>query len=208
MREPRGQAKRAVAWTVTAWGVLGGLALPVAPQDERPAAPTRPSPSPSPAPRLRLDIEKHTQRVLDEKGLPRFETRVEVEAQSPQALLNRYFEGSPCAPAGGVPTETQAGRPSTSPSADFLGVAKALGKLLQSRGPERFFIYRIQNSERIRYSLREGRVPADWLSGVNGTLYELIAAYSDRDDAARALRRLERGADTKETEASPCPPSK
>lgn len=208
MPEPRGQAKRAwaVLWAVIAGGVLGVLALRAVAQEEKPAA--QPTPTPSPAPRLRLDVEKHTKRVLDEKGVPRFETTVEVEARSPQSLLDRYFEGSPCAPAGGVPTETQAGRPTTSPSVDFLAAARALGKKLQGKGPERFFIYRIRQSERVRYSLREGRVPVDWLSGVSGTLYELIAAYPDRDEAARALRRLERGADAKEPKASPCPKAK
>ncbi|HET7293065.1 MAG TPA: hypothetical protein VFM88_11610 [Vicinamibacteria bacterium] len=187
--------------------VLCAFAAAQAPQPSPTPSPT-PAPSASPPARLRLDLERHAERVLDEKGLPRFETTVEVEAATPQSLLDRYFEGSPCGAAGGVPPATQAGRPATSPSVDFLGAAKALGKKLQSKGPDRYFIYRIREGERVRHSLREGPVPREWLAGVNGALYELIAAYRDRDDAAAALRRLERGDGPREPKASPCPPGR
>lgn len=196
-----------------AWALLRALAacvlaVPARTQDA-PQEPGKPapevSPTPSPPPRLRLDVEKHAERVLDERGLPRFETTVDVEARSPQSLLNRHFEGMPCGAVGGVPTETQAGRPKTSPSVDFLSVARALGKVLKSTGPDRFFVYRIREGERVRYSLREGPVPRDWLSGVNGTLYELVDAFPDRDEAVRALYRLERGGNAKESTPSPCP---
>ena len=173
-----------------------------------PARTQEPSPTPSPPSRLRLDIEKHTQRVLDEKGVPRFETKVDVEARSPQSLLDRHFQDLPCGAVGGVPTETTAGRPKTSPSVDFLGLARSLGRAFQSKGPDRFFIYRIREGERVRHSLREGPVPREWLSGVNGALYELVDAYPGRDEAVRALNRLERGTDPKEPKPAPCPPSK
>ncbi len=140
--------------------------------------------------------------------MPRFETTVEVEASTPQSLLGRFFEGSPCAAAGGVPPPTQPGRPATSPSVDLLGAAKALGRKLRSKGPDRYFIYRVREGERVRYSLREGPVPREWLAGVNGVFYELVAAYRDRGDAADALRRLERGAEAAAPKASPCPPGR
>jgi hypothetical protein len=146
--------------------------------------------------------------VLDERGLPRFETTVDVEARSPQSLLNRHFEGMPCSAVGGVPTETPAARPQTSPSVDLLSAARALGKALKSKGPDRFFVYRIREGERIRYSLREGPVTRDWLPGVGGRLYELVDVFPDRDEAVRALHRLERDGDAKEPKASPCPTPK
>ncbi len=146
--------------------------------------------------------------MLDERGLPRFETTVDVEARSPQSLLNRHFEGMPCGAVGGVATETAPGRPETSPSVDFLSVARALGNVIRARGPERFFVYRLREGERVRYSLREGPVPRDWLSGVNGTLYELVDAFPDRAEAVRALQRLERGGEAREPKASTCPSPK
>jgi hypothetical protein len=199
---------RSLRWASAAFA----LAIPARPQEtpkqtDTPAAQPSPTPSPSAAPRLRLDIEKHAQRVLDEKGVPRFETTVDVEARSPQSLFDRHFEGLPCGAVGGVPTETTPGRPATSPSADFLALARALGGTLKPKGPERFFLYRIREGERVRHSLREGPVPREWLGGVNGALYELVAAFRDRGEAVRALHRLESGAEAKER-PSPCPPSK
>jgi hypothetical protein len=179
------------------------FAIPVRTQQPSPTPST-----PSPLPKLRLDIEKHTQRVLDEKGVPRFETKVDVEARSPQSLLDRHFQDLPCGAVGGVPTDTMAGRPETSPSVDFLSLARSLGWAFRSNGPDRFFVYRIREGERVRHSLREGPVPRDWLSGVNGALYELVAAYPGRDEAVRALNRLERGGDSTEPKAVPCAPSK
>jgi len=185
------------------------LSIRARPQ-EQPSPPdesaAQPSPTPSPPPRLRLDIEKNTQRVLDAHPVPRFETSVDVEARSPQDLLDRHFQDLPCGAVGGVPMQA-AGRPTTSPSVDFMAVARAIGEKLRKKGPDRYFIYRIREGERVHHSLRDGPVPSDWLSGVNGTLYELVAAYPDREEAVRALHHQEQGAEA-QTMLRPCPPSK
>ncbi len=186
-------------------GFLGGQAEA---QSASPSPKPSPAPTPSPTPgRLRLDIEKHVERRLAEeeaKGVPRFETQVEVTGKSPQMMLDRYFGGVDleCPPGGapaggGAPShiEMREARPPVPPYADFLALGKFIAEKLGGKGnkPERYFLYRVHGKDGASYLLREGRAPESLLHGAPGTTFELVETFSDLDRGTRALRRLERG---------------
>jgi len=156
-----------------------------------------------PAPkRLRLDVERHVERRLAQDGdVPRFETRVDVVAKSPQLMLNRFFGGVDleCSPAGappggGAPTELEMreARWHPSPGIDFLALARAIADKLKAVGPDRYFLYRMRTGDDVNYVLREGRLPPSQLY-TPGTTYELVDAFPDLSSATRAWRRMERG---------------
>lgn len=154
---------------------------------------------------------------------PRFETSIEVDAQSPQAAFERHLQGLDleCGPAGGgTPTdvETRAVRPHLAPSADFLALGRWIkDKVQKGKGPDRFFLYRVRTAKAVTYSLRSEPVPGALL-GVPGTTFELVATFPDQGSATRAWQRLEQGfASATPTSAasatpswatSPCRPSK
>ena len=188
----------------------------------RPVAQPSPEKAPVPPKRLHLDIERHVQGAVDREAAPlRFETSVEVEAESAQAAFERHLHGLDleCGPAGGgAPTdvEMRAVRPHLSPSADFLALGRWLaGKAKGGKGQDRYFLYSVTSARGVSYSLRGERVP-DALLGVQGTTFELVATFPDRDSATRAWQRLERGSlDPAHRDAasrpppwatSPCPP--
>src|SRR5262245_26649604 len=123
-----GGAGRRVSGGAAALAVAGLLSGAAEGQDPSPS----PSPSPSPAPkRLRLDIDRLVKERFEEderKGIPRFETHVEVVGKSPQAMIDRFFGGieydctpGGAPPGGGAPThvEMREARWHPSPSADF-----------------------------------------------------------------------------------------
>ena len=188
-----------------------------------------PAPEPTPAPdRLRLDIDRLVKERMEKDGrdLPRFETQVEVVGQSPQAAIDRLFEGvrgdcrpGGAPPGGGAPThvEMRQARWHPSPSADFVTLLMLLGKTIKDgrRGEDKYFLYRVSAKGDVSYLLREGRVPDALLYARAGTTYELISAYADTKNGAKALRRMERGFGTPEGSSAPpvadwqistCPP--
>jgi hypothetical protein len=182
------------------------------------ASPT-PPPSPSPSPSIVIDVDRHVDEVLEEeakRGTPRFETSIEVYGKSPQIMLERFFGGVDleCGPSGGAvgggaPTvaETRPFRPHPSPSVDFAALGRAMAKKLKGKGPERFFLYRVRNKDRVNYLLREGRVPPAWVQSLPGVAYDLIAAFPDTDSAVRGFKRMESGFPTPEgPDSSPPPP--
>lgn len=183
---------------------------------EPPTPAPSPSPSPSPRPRLRLDLERHVGHALEkevESGPPRFQDSVEVDAQTPQAMLERHTAGLhlECGPTGGggAPTEieTRAARPHPSPSIDFVPLLKALGGALgKKKQAERFFLYRVRSANRTTYLVRTERIPEAWHFATPGTTYEFVEAFADLDSAARGLRRLERGHARAEREDPGAPP--
>jgi hypothetical protein len=185
------------------------------------AAPGRaqsPSPRPSPSP-IVIDVDRHVDQVLEEeakKGPPRFQTTIEVYGKSPQIMLERFFGGvdlecvpGGAPPGGGAPTEVEmrAVRPHPAPYVDFAALGMAVAKKLKGKGPERYFLYRVRNKERVNYLLREGRVPPGTIGALPGVAYDLIAAFPDTDSAVRGWKRMERGFPTAEgSDASPPPP--
>lgn len=179
-----------------------------------------PEPTPTPAPkRLRLDIDRHVERLEEEqrKGVPRFETQVEVTGKSPQMMLDRFFGGieydctpGGAPPGGGAPThvEMREARWHPSPSADFeAALLKLMAEAFKGkmRGADKFFLYRVTAKGDVSYILREGRLPDALLYATPGTTYELIRAYADTKSGAKALRRLERGFATPEGSSAPPP---
>lgn len=150
---------------------------------------------------------------------PRFNTSVEVDAQSPQGALERQLQGQDlaCGPAeGGAPNaaEMQAVRPHLPPTADFLALGKWLkGKIRKGQEPDRYFLYRVKTAQGTTYSLRAGPVP-DALLGVAGTTFELLATFPDQGSATRAWQRLEHGFEAPRPSPSPswaasrCQPTK
>ena len=185
------------------------------------AAPGRaqsPSPTPSPSP-IVIDVDRHIDQVLEEeakKGPPRFQTSIEVYGKSPQIMLERFFGGvdlecvpGGAPPGGGAPTEVEMRevRPHPAPYVDFAALGMAVAKKLKGKGPERYFLYRVRNKERVNYLLREGRVPPGTIGALPGVAYDLIAAFPDTDSAVRGWKRMEHGFPTAEgPDASPPPP--
>ena len=166
-----------------------------------------------------LHIEKHVERQLAEqeaKGLPRFETHVEVVGKSPQMMLDRYFGGVDleCPPggapaSGGAPShiEMREARHPVTPYADFLALGRFIADRLGGKWnkPERYFLYRVHGKEGASYLLRDGRAPDSLLLGASGTTFELVDTFSGLDQATRAVRRLERGLPTPGPWTSPPP---
>lgn len=161
----------------------------------------RATPTPDP---IVLGVERHVDEVLEEearKGTPRFETSIEVHGKSPQIMLERFFGGVDleCTPAGtppgAAPTEMdmRAVRPHPAPSVDFAALGRAVAQKLKGKGPERYFLYRVRNKDRVNYLLREGRLPLGSSHAVPGVEYDLVAAFPDTDTAVRGWKRMERG---------------
>jgi hypothetical protein len=220
-RKPRSRAAAALAIA----GLLGGRAEaqsgnppPPDSQGEGAAAGTdRPTPAPG---RLRLDIDRHVEERFaqdERRGIPRFETHVEVVGKSPQAMIDRFFGGvdlectpGGAPPGGGAPShiEMREARGHPRPTADFqAALVKVVTELFKDKlkGPERYFLYRVRNKDGVSYLLREGRVPDKVLYSTPGTTYELIEAFSDTKSGARALRRRERGFATAVAPSAPPP---
>jgi hypothetical protein len=194
-----------------------------------PAQHPEPTPSPSPKPtgspeasrqereRLHLDVEKHVEKVLEEEErerLLRFEEHLEVKSRSAGDVLADHFKGIDleCGPTSeGAPTDLQSRefRPHPAPHADLTALAQALMGRLKGSGPDRYFLYRVQQGARLSYVVRSERIPATWSEGVAGAMFELIDGYPDLKTATTAWRRLERahdGAAPPLWATSPCRP--
>jgi hypothetical protein len=209
----------------TFWGATLGAAIaaaaalsPLAAQELAPSIATgTPAPTPTPTP-LRLDIDRHVSELLARHGttgLPRFEETIEVVERA-QPALDDLLRGRDlaCGPtAGGPPpvSDLNAYRGATIPvHADFLAVGKLLWKgLSRLRHPKpRWFLYRVRREDAVRFVLREGELPTAQRYAAAGTTWEELARFHDRDGAADALRRLERGFATAERRSNgdPLPP--
>jgi hypothetical protein len=198
------------------WEVVAPVALVLAALASVVAAAEAPQPSPSPTPTPGPRVDQQVEKVLDEKQrteIPRFEASIEVVGQSPQAILERRLRGVEleCGPAGGGPpteAETRAVRPHLSPSADFLGLAKAIAAKLKGKGNPRYFLYLVRRTNDVTFIVREGRISDAEFYNTVGVTFELIEAFPDSKGASAALRRMERGFDTAVSEiaAAPVPP--
>jgi hypothetical protein len=92
--------------------------------------------------------------------------------------------------------------------ADFLAPLKALARLLGSRKPPRYFLYRVRYDDRVAFALKEGRASEVARLGTAGAAWELVAAFSDLKRGQEALHRMERGFVTvaRAREDNPLPP--
>jgi hypothetical protein len=195
---------------------------PVSPgAHEAPTLEPTPEPTPTAAPkRLKLDIDRLVRERLEEdekKGVPRFQTHVEVVGKSPQVMIDRFFGGieydctpGGAPPAGGAPShiEMREARWHPSPSADFEAlILKLVAEAFKGRkrGEDKYFLYRVKTKGEVSYVLREGRIPESLLYSTPGTTYELLRSYADTKSGVKALRRLERGFPTPEGSTVPPP---
>jgi hypothetical protein len=165
------------------------------------------TPTANPAPHLRLDVERHVTTVLERPGLPRFETTVEVVGQTPQEMFEKHLQGfdALCGPGGGgAPTVADMAPllnhrlPSVFPTVSVFGALDALKKT----GVDRYYVYRMEGHEGVRFLLHEGRLPIAQLV-LPGAVLEPVAAFPDSKTAAHAVWRLEHGFKTAE---APPPP--
>jgi hypothetical protein len=212
---------RTLAWAVASLLCSSHPARAQSPSTESPVQETA-TPAPDGQPkqepprrrRLRIDVQKHVERVLEAHGeMLRFETTVDVEGQSPEAMFQRYLRDFDleCGPTGGgAPSEveTRAVRPHMSPSADLATLAQMIiGKFKgKPKGPGRYYLYRVLRGDEVSYALREEKVPETWRQAVPGATFELIDTFHDLKTAAAAWRRLERGFEGPPSTASGAPP--
>jgi len=160
-----------------------------------------PPPKPKRPQRLVLDIDKHVERKLEQEAKiapPRFQDSIEVVARSPQMLLERFFGGVDleCGPAGGGPpghVESREARPHMAPYIDMVALAHLLSGLGgKGKGPERYFLYRMNRGESSVFTVREARLTAAEGAAPGGT-FELVETFPDLGSAMKAWRRMERG---------------
>lgn len=185
-------------WAAWTWGVMAATAGPQSPQE--PAADRATPPQEQKRPdRLQLNIDKHVERLLaGQPNLPRFDTSVEVQGKAPQVMLQRLLADTDleCGPSvGGAPSEGEmrAYRPHPAPYLDFAALSVALARKVGSKGPPRYFLYRVRQSGGVSYSLREDPIPAFWSLNAPGTSFELVESFETLGDAAVAWRRVHRG---------------
>jgi hypothetical protein len=180
-----------------------------------PQAAPSPSPTPSPAERprrLRLDIEKHVDSVMrDRGGRPSFEDTVEVLGRAPDvALAEQLAEFDlECGPTLGPPThvESREFRPHPAPFLDLAALSRALAGAISQPGPPRYFLYRVRGTDGPDYLLRDG--PLTIAPGQQPTTaFELVASFPDLGSAVHGFRRMERGFGSTERAdtADPAPP--
>lgn len=193
----------AFAWAQAVSGPAEATQASPSPPPQEAHALQRPDKADEPGERLHVDVEGHVERLLEERaaaGLPRFEESIEVRGKTPQVMIERFFGGLDveCAPAGvGAPSarELDEARPTPPPTADLLALAQlALAQIKgRDKRADRYFLYGMKRGTEVSYQLRDARVPVTWLYGINGTTFELVDSFPDRDEAIRALRRRERG---------------
>lgn len=94
-------------------------------------------------------------------------------------------------------------------SVDLAALAGFLSRKIKSKGPNRYFVYRQRRADgAVAYTLRETRLSEAAFYNTQGTTFELVDAFPDRDSATRLWRRLERGqgAPAPGPSATPPPP--
>jgi hypothetical protein len=189
-------------------------APPASPSPQPKPTPTpRPSSSPASRPPLKLDVEQHVEKVMEDHADDlRFEDEVDVTGRAPEAALAQHFRefDLECGPAGGGPpghVESREARPHMSPYVDMVALAKLLAGLgSKGKGPERYFLYRLNRGETAVFTVREARLTSAEGMAVGGT-FELVETFADLGSAVRAWRRMERGFGTPiGSDAAPPPP--
>ena len=183
---------------------MGGVAA----AQEPPAAPAGPPARVPSAPQpLAINIDRAISEVVARMlAIPRFEERIEVHDRY-QDAIDAYLRGAdlacgasasrPAAPdqtrrVGGVET-------AATPTADLLAAGKLLAekvKGLFGKKTPHFFLYSVRRQDtatRVVYVVRDGRISEAEAVAIPGMSWELVDSFADRDRAAEALTRLQRG---------------
>jgi len=179
--------------------LLVATLAPQASPTPRPTPTPRPSTSPSARPPLKLDVEQQVEKVMeDHAGDLRFEDEVDVTGRTPEEALAQHFRqfDLECGPAGGGPpghVESREARPHMAPYIDMVALAHLLSGLGgKGKGPERYFLYRMNRGESSVFTVREARLTAAEGAAPGGT-FELVETFPDLGSAMKAWRRMERG---------------
>jgi hypothetical protein len=167
------------------------------------------SPDERPAEAVAIDADTAISKVLERMlAVPRFEEEVEVRDRYQEAL-DAYLTAA----ALECEAQTSEGPPSPAeldrhganpkpPSVDLVAAGKLLWEKGKEEGKPRFYLYAVRRedaAERVVYVVRDGEITEDARSSIPGTRWELVKRYSNRDEAAEALKRRERGFDPTES---------
>ena len=166
-----------------------------------------------PAEPVEVDVDTAISRILAQMlAIPRFEEEVEVRDRYQEAL-DEYLAATAleCEPPPneGPPTAAELDRYGANPkppSVDLVAAGKLLLGKGKGSGKPRFYLYSVRREdvpERVVYVVRDGAVTEDARSSIPGTTWELRKRYSDREEAAEALKRLERGSASAESSREP-----
>jgi hypothetical protein len=136
----------------------------------------------------------------------RFEDRVDVEDRTQEAL-DEMLRGLDlaCAPSEGGPPPTSELNDFRAvpipPYADFVAAAKAIFKGLRKinpwKGPADWYLYGITQGDALRFLVRKGELPAEQRLAQRGTVWDEVARFETSGEATAAMRRLERGFESK-----------
>lgn len=164
---------------------------------------------------LRLSAHRAAAQLvpLDGPSLPRFDTSVDVEEQSPQTALEQRLHvlDLRCGPPStGAPTALELRRfmPGVAPSVDFTQLAAGLANKIKRKGGGRYVLYRVTHAGAVSYLLRDGPLPEAWHHNLPDAVYEELGRFPDVASGASALHRMEQGfaSPTRTTPGEP-PPS-
>ena len=166
-----------------------------------------------PAEPVEIDVDTAISGILARMlAIPRFEEEVEVRDRYLEAL-DEFVAATALeceAPTSEAPPTAaeldRYGANPKPPSVDLLAAGKLLLGKNKGGGKPRFYLYSVRREdalERVVYVVRDGAVTEDARSSIPGTTWELRKRYSDRDEAAEALRRLERGSASAESSTEP-----
>ncbi len=167
----------------------------------------------TPAEPVPIDVDTAISRILAQRlAIPRFEEEVEVRDRYQEAL-DAYLAAAALEceppPSEAPPTAAELDRYGANPkppSVDLVAAGKLLLGKGKGSGKPRFYLYSVRRDdapERVVYVVRDGAVTEDARSSVPGTTWELRKRYADRDEAAEALKRLERGSASEESSSGP-----
>ena len=178
----------------------------VAVAQETPGPPAGP---PAAAPPTVQPLTINIDRAISEMvarmlAIPRFEEHVEVRDHYQEAL-DAHLRAADLgcgATASGPPAQDEMNRfrgARIPAHADLLAAGKLLGRKVKglfSRKKPRFFLYSVRRQDapaRVVYVVRDGRISEGARSSIPGTAWELVDSFADREKAADALTRLQRG---------------
>jgi len=170
-----------------------------------PAGP--PAPAPPAAQPLTINIDRAISEVVARMlAVPRFEERIEVHDRYREAI-DAYLRSADLAcgaSASRPPAQDEMRRvggvqtPAT-PTADLLAAGKLLAEKVRGlfgKKTPRFFLYSVHRQDaptHVVYVVRDGRISEGARASIPGTAWELVDSFADRDKAAQALSRLQRG---------------
>jgi hypothetical protein len=156
---------------------------------------------------LTINMDKAVSEVVARMlAIPRFEEHIEVRDQYQEALEAHLRAADlVCgATASGPPPQDEMNRfrgAQIPPHADLLAAGRLIAKKVKglfSKGGKkpRFFLYAVRRKDeptRAVYVVRDGPISEAMRASIPGTAWELVDRFAERDKAAEALTRLQRG---------------